>query len=53
MRSQSWIAPGSPDDVEVYLVLDDFGGRLGRAWRLEVYRLGVAGGLVPTAAGNR
>jgi hypothetical protein len=27
------IAAGLPDDVDVYLVLDDFGGRLGRAWR--------------------
>jgi hypothetical protein len=27
------IAPGLPDDVDVYLVLDDFGERLGRAWR--------------------
>ena len=27
------IAPSSPDDVNVYLVLDDFGERLGRAWR--------------------
>ena len=27
------IAPALPDDVNVYLVLDDFGGRLGRAWR--------------------
>jgi hypothetical protein len=27
------IAPGLPDDVDVYLVLDDFGKRLGRAWR--------------------
>jgi hypothetical protein len=27
------IAPSSPDDVDVYLVLDDFGERLGRAWR--------------------
>jgi hypothetical protein len=26
------IAPASPDDVDVYLVLDDFGERLGRAW---------------------
>jgi hypothetical protein len=27
------IAPSSPDDVDVYLVLDDFDERLGRAWR--------------------
>jgi hypothetical protein len=26
------IAPGLPDDVDIYFVLDDFGGRLGRAW---------------------
>jgi hypothetical protein len=26
------IAPAPPDDVDVYLVLDDFGERLGRAW---------------------
>jgi hypothetical protein len=26
------IAPASPDDREIYLVLDDFGERLGRAW---------------------
>jgi hypothetical protein len=25
--------PALPDDVDVYLVLDDFGERLGRAWR--------------------
>jgi hypothetical protein len=31
-RSPS-IAPALPDDVDVYLVLDDFGERLGRAWR--------------------
>jgi len=31
-RSPS-IAPSAPDDVDVYLVLDDFGTRLGRAWR--------------------
>jgi hypothetical protein len=31
-RSPS-IAPALPDDVGVYLVLDDFGERLGRAWR--------------------
>jgi hypothetical protein len=34
MRSSPSIAPGSsPDDTDVYVVLDDFGGRLGRAWR--------------------
>ena len=27
------IAPALPDHADVYLVLDDFGGRLGRAWR--------------------
>jgi hypothetical protein len=27
------IVPASPDDIDVYLVLDDFGGRLGRVWR--------------------
>jgi hypothetical protein len=27
------IAPTSPDDLDIYLVLDDFGSRLGRAWR--------------------
>jgi hypothetical protein len=27
------ISPALPDDRDVYLVLDDFGGRLGRAWR--------------------
>ena len=32
MRSSPSIAPSLPDDVDVYLVLDDF-GRLGRAWR--------------------
>ena len=31
-RSPS-IASSQPDDVDVYLVLDDFGDRLGRAWR--------------------
>jgi hypothetical protein len=31
-RSPS-IAPPQPDDVDVYLVLDDFGQRLGRASR--------------------
>jgi hypothetical protein len=30
-RSPS-IAADLPDDVDVYLVLDDFGGKLGRAW---------------------
>jgi hypothetical protein len=33
MRLSPSIAPGPPDDVDVYLVLDDFGERLGRAWR--------------------
>jgi hypothetical protein len=33
MRHQSSIAAALPDDVDVYLVLDDFGERLGRAWR--------------------
>jgi hypothetical protein len=32
MREPS-IAESLPDDVDVYLVLDDFGGRFGRAWR--------------------
>lgn len=27
------ITPSPPDDVDVYIVLDDFGGKLGRAWR--------------------
>jgi hypothetical protein len=27
------IAPALPDNVDIYLVLDDFGKRLGRAWR--------------------
>lgn len=27
------ITPPAPDDVDVYIVLDDFGGKLGRAWR--------------------
>ena len=33
MRRPPPIAPALPDDVNIYLVLDDFGGRLGRAWR--------------------
>jgi hypothetical protein len=33
MRRSPSIASSLPDDVEVYLVLDDFGARLGRAWR--------------------
>jgi hypothetical protein len=33
MRSSPSIAPVPPDDFDVYLVLDDFGLRLGRAWR--------------------
>src|SRR5262249_30490018 len=32
MRRSPSIAPSSLDDVDVYLVLDDFGGKLGRAW---------------------
>jgi hypothetical protein len=33
MRRSPSIAPTSPDDHDIYLVLDDFGARLGRAWR--------------------
>jgi hypothetical protein len=33
MRRSPSIASALPDDVDIYLVLDDFGGRLGRAWR--------------------
>ena len=33
MRCSPPISPAQPDDVDVYLLLDDFGGRLGRAWR--------------------
>jgi len=33
MRTAPSISPAQPDDRDVYLVLDDFGGRLGRAWR--------------------
>jgi hypothetical protein len=33
MRPSPSISPAQPDDRDVYLVLDDFGGRLGRAWR--------------------
>ena len=33
MRRSPSIAPALPDDVDIYLVLDDFGERLGRAWR--------------------
>lgn len=33
MRSSPPIAPDPPDDVDVCLVLDDFGHRFGRAWR--------------------
>jgi hypothetical protein len=33
MRSSPSIAASGPDDIDVYLVLDDFGHRLGRAWR--------------------
>jgi hypothetical protein len=32
MRSSPSIAAALPDDVDVYLVLNDFGRRLGRAW---------------------
>ena len=32
MRPAPSIAVSLPDDQDVYLVLDDFGGRLGRAW---------------------
>jgi hypothetical protein len=27
------IAPSPPDDLDIYIVLDNFGERLGRAWR--------------------
>jgi hypothetical protein len=33
MRRSPSIASASPDDVDVYLVLDDFGECVGRAWR--------------------
>jgi hypothetical protein len=33
MRTSPSIAPAPPDDVDVYLVLDQLGGRLGRVWR--------------------
>jgi hypothetical protein len=33
MRASPSIATGLPDDVDVYLMLDDFGERLGHAWR--------------------
>jgi hypothetical protein len=33
MRRSPSIAADLPDDQDVYLVLDDFGERLGRAWR--------------------
>jgi hypothetical protein len=33
MRQSPSIAPVLSDDIDVYLVLDDFGERLGRAWR--------------------
>jgi hypothetical protein len=33
MRRSPSIAADLPDDEDVYLVLDDFGERLGRAWR--------------------
>jgi hypothetical protein len=32
MHSSPSIVP-NPDDRDIYLVLDDFGGRLGRVWR--------------------
>jgi hypothetical protein len=32
MRTSPSLAPHGPDQ-DTYLVLDDFGGRLGRAWR--------------------
>ena len=32
MRRSPSIAPALPDDLDIYLVLDDFGERLGRAW---------------------
>jgi hypothetical protein len=32
MRSTA-IAPSAPYDTDIYLVLDNFGGRLGQAWR--------------------
>jgi hypothetical protein len=32
MHSSPSIVPDDPDDRDIYLVLDDFGGRLGRAW---------------------
>jgi hypothetical protein len=32
MRTSPSIAPHGPEQ-DTYLVLDDFGGRLGRAWR--------------------
>lgn len=33
MRRSPSIAPAVPNDIDVYLVLDDFGERLRRAWR--------------------
>jgi hypothetical protein len=33
MRSSPSIAPSLPDDIDIYLVLDHLGGRLGRVWR--------------------
>lgn len=33
MRTSPSIAPHHGADQDTYLVLDDFGGRLGRAWR--------------------
>jgi hypothetical protein len=32
MRHSPSIAPTSPDDQDTYIVLNDFGDRLGRAW---------------------
>ena len=32
MRRSPSIAPLSPDNVDVYMVLDDYGGRMGRVW---------------------
>ena len=33
MRTSPSIAPGHGHEHDVYLVLDDFGSRLGRSWR--------------------
>jgi len=32
MRRLPSIAPALPDDIDIYMVLDDFGSLLGRAW---------------------